>query len=321
MKELKYFFFLFLLVMIGCGKAEKPSLNLDQVEVATKIKRFDKAFYTTKPENLDQLKLEYPYLFPAPNPDSVWVNKMQDKDEQELFAFTQEIYGNFNTQEQELTNLFKHIKYYYPNFKAPEIITILSNVDYNNKVILADSLLFISLDVFLGKDHQVYADFPRYVKQNYTPDHLAVAVAESFVDRIMPKQRHQDFISKIIEEGKKKELAHAFLPHKSEAEILGYNHEQMLWAEQNEAEIWKYFVQNELLFSSDKQLSARFIDDAPFSKFYLELDKESPGRIGVWFGWKIVQAYRKNNEISIQELMQINNEEVFNKSKYKPRKQ
>jgi uncharacterized protein YjaZ len=60
--------------------------------------------------------------------------------------------------------------------------------------------------------------------------------------------------------------------------------------------------------------------EAPFSKFYIDIDKESPGRIGVWLGWQIVRSYMNNNEVTLQQLLQTNAEEIFNKSKYKPKK-
>ena len=87
---------------------------------------------------------------------------------------SQKLYKSFENETNQINSLFKHTKYYYPNFKEPKVITILTNVDYNNHVILADSLLFISLDIFLGKDHEVYNDFPDYVKRNYTKQHLIV---------------------------------------------------------------------------------------------------------------------------------------------------
>jgi hypothetical protein len=30
-----------------------------------------------------------------------------------------------------------------------------------------------------------------------------------------------------------------------------------------------------------------------FSKFYLEIDNESPGQVGGWIGWQIVRSYMK----------------------------
>jgi gliding motility-associated lipoprotein GldB len=308
------------LIVLSCSNEKKSVVDVSNIQTETIVKRFDQEFYTIRPENLNELKSEFPYLFPQPNPDSVWVNKLQNKDELALFEESQKLYADFSREEEQLDNLFKHIKYFFPQFNEPKTITILTNVDYENNVVLSDSLLFISLDNFLGKDNEIYDNFPDYVKQNYTKDHLIVAVAEKFVARFIPPSSNNNLIARMIQEGKKLALTHAFLPSISEHEIIGYTEDQLIWADLSETEIWKYFVQNEMLYNSDTQLAERFIDEAPFSKFFLEIDQESPGRIGIWFGWQIVKSYLKNNKVPLQKVMLMDNEEIFNNSKYKPKK-
>ena len=75
------------------------------------------------------------------------------------------------------------------------------------------------------------------------------------------------------------------------------------------------------MYSTDSKLPGRFINPAPFSKFYLvEIDNESPGKIGQYMGWQIVKAYMKNNEVSLKELLTTSPEDVFNNSQFKPNK-
>jgi len=321
MSMFRYVFLLITVVLlVSCKKERKLESDVSDIEVNTIIKRFDQEFYTSPVSKLPQLKANYPYLFPAQNNDSIWVNKMQDNDEQELFAETEKLYSNFDNEEEQLTNLFKHIMYYYPNFKPPTVITLLSNVDYNSSVVYADSLLFISLDVYLGKDNEIYLDFPNYVKNNFTKEHLVVDVATVISKVQIPLSSDRSFISRLIQKGKKMYLLDAYLPNLSDAEKIGYTQEQIDWADFNDEDIWKYFVQNQLLFSSDQELSKRFIDEAPFSKFYQANDNDSPGRVGVWIGWQIVRAYMNNNNTSLKELLKTPNELIFKKSKYKPTK-
>jgi len=92
-----------------------------------------------------------------------------------------------------------------------------------------------------------------------------------------------------------------------------------LWATNNQEFVWRYFVENNLLFNTDKNISKRFLDDAPFSKFYLTNDKDSPGRIGAFIGYKIVSAYVKNNNKNLIEMLRTPNDLLFKQSKYKPK--
>ncbi len=60
-------------------------------------------------------------------------------------------YSNFDTETSQIEELFKHIKYYFPKTKIPKVYTIISEMDYQNKVIYANDMLVISLELYLGK--------------------------------------------------------------------------------------------------------------------------------------------------------------------------
>ena len=76
-----------------------------------------------------------------------------------------------------------------------------------------------------------------------------------------------------------------------------------------------------MLYSSDSKLPNRFTNVAPFSKFYLEIDNDSPGRVGQWIGWQIVRSFMQNNDVSMQDMLKMDDKEIFEKSKYKPKKE
>ena len=84
--------------------------------------------------------------------------------------------------------------------------------------------------------------------------------------------------------------------------------------------MWSNLVENKLLFDSNPKNELRFIKPAPFTKFYLEIDNESPGRVGQWIGWQIVRSFMQNNKVSMQEMIKMDTKELFEKSKYKPKK-
>jgi uncharacterized protein YjaZ len=130
----------------------------------------------------------------------------------------------------------------------------------------------------------------------------------------------KSLLSLMIYSGKELYLKDAFLPNYADADKIGYTAKQIKWCEENEEYMWRYFIENKMLYSSDSRLPNRFINLAPFSKFYLEIDNESPGRVGTWIGWQIVRSFMQNNEVSLSQLLQMDAVEIFNKSKYKPRK-
>ncbi len=309
-----------LFVAFACKEEKTKNIDVSQIAIEFSIDRFEQKFYSTTKETLPELKSEYPYLFPVQNPDSVWLNRINDPVEKELFFESQKVFGDFDNERTDLENLFKHVTYYHPGFKTPAIITLITNLDYENNIMYADSLLFVSLDMYLGEQSEVYHDFPKYLSRNFDKSQLVVDVAFAIGNRYMLESRKRQFLNTIIDEGKKMVMIDSYLPDISDAQKIGYSVENIDWVIANESQIWKYFVENKLLYSTDSDLIARFVANAPFSKFYIDIDKDSPGRIGVWLGWQIVRSYMNNNNVNLQQLLQTDTEEIFKKSKYKPKK-
>jgi len=308
-----------LFLSVSCKKEIAKKVDVSNIKVTFSVKRFEQKFYEANETTLPALKNEFPYLFPVQN-DSVWLNKMKDKEERELYNKSQVVFGDFENEKTQIEDLFKHVKYYHPNFEAPKIITLITNLDYQNKIVYADSLLFVSLDMYLGKDSEVYQDFPVYLSQNFDKSQLVVDMASAISDRYFTAAKSRQFLDMVIGAGKKMYMVDSYLPSVSDPQKIGYSETEYAWAMANEAQIWKYFIENKVLYSTDSKLVERFMAVAPFSKFYIDIDKDSPGRIGVWLGWQIVRAYMDNNEVTLQQLLQTDAEEIFKKSKYKPKK-
>lgn len=312
----------FALVFVSCKKENEVDEKVAAVPVGKiDIERFDKIFYESDPNDLSKVKQQFPYFFPAGNPDTVWVNKINNPLLQEVHAEVEKKFPNTNSLQEDLHSAFQHMKYYFPDFRTPKVVTLISEMDYESKVIYADSLVLISLDLYLGKDHKFYSDFPEYIRKNFEPSQIMPDLVAAYGSHKIMPPRDRAFLSLMIYFGKEMYLKDKILPTVSDADKMGYTTEQQKWAEMNEAEIWRNFVDNKLLFDTDPKLPSRFITPAPFSKFYLELDNESPGRLGVWMGWQIVRAYMENNkDVTLPQLMAKDAKEIFDNSKYKPKK-
>jgi gliding motility-associated lipoprotein GldB len=311
--------FALIFAFVSCDKKTKVEKTVEEIPVELKVERFDKLFFETSPKDLDKLKKEFPYFFSNGTPNSVWLEKMQNPLWRELYVEVQKKYSNFEPVKNELTTLFKHIKYYFPKTKTPKVITVISEMDYNNKVIYADSLVIISLELYLGKEHKFY-QFPNYLKQNFEQEQILPDVVSIFSTQKIALVTEKSFLNQMIYFGKQLYLKDVLLPDYTDADKMGYTPEQIKWCKENESYMWRYFLENEMLYSDDEKLNNRFINPAPFSKFYLEIDNESPGRVGAWVGWQMVRSFMENNEVPLQEMLKMDGKELFKKSKYKPKK-
>ena len=312
---------LFFCIFCSCDNTAKLDAEVAAIPVDIKIERFDKTFATVNTQNLSQIKEKYPFLFPGVYPDSIWIAKANDTLQHQL---NEEVFKKFNDLSDfqiELEDLLKRIKYYFPQVTDPRVITVTSDVDYRNKIILSKDLLIIALDNYLGADHFFYQDLQQYVKEDLAEGQILPDIAKTYTKQLVELPETRTFLANVIYYGKELYLTDLFLPYKEDADKMGYTEQQLKWVEANEEEIWRYFVDKQLLYDTDANLSSRFLYPAPFSKFYLEeIDKEAPDRVGQYIGWKIVDAYMKNNNVSLQQLLKNDAETIFKKSRYKPKR-
>jgi hypothetical protein len=308
----KYLRLLFFLLITGCSEN-----NLD---VNVKIERFEDLFFNNSYEDLSLLKDEYSFLFPSQYNNQVWLDKQNDSLQREIFYQVKKRFNDFSKQKKEIESFYFNYKKLDSNYVIPRIITLTTDVDFRKNIILTDSLLLLGLDNYLGTDHYFYNSFPKYISSNFEIDYLIIDIANSYAFNYTNKFKisNYTFIDKLIYEGKLLYFMKMMLPNYSDNQLLKYSDNQFLWAQNNEKEIWINFIENEYLFSSDSQLESRFLNLAPFSKFYLSIDNDSPSMIGKYIGFQIVNTFMQNYNFSINELMELESMYIYNNSKYKP---
>ena len=77
-------------------------------------------------------------------------------------------------------------------------------------------------------------------------------------------------------------------------------------------------MENDLLFSTKSSLDYRFLANAPFSKFGLSIDYQSPPMVGRWLGFQIVESFSKKSYKNLIEILAYDNYELYLESNYKP---
>lgn len=306
--------------LLSCNSKGDIEKEIAQIPISFEIIRFDKEFARAEVSDLPSLKQRFPEFFPEEFQDSIWQQKITDTLQNQLETAVLKEFPTEAPMEEDLKKLFQHITYYFPEFQVPKVYTTTSDVDYRTRIIANDSLLILELDNYLGADHPFYSGIPKYVGKNLKPTRLLPDISATYTRKFIAAPRDRTLLSLMIYFGKELYLKDLWLPDTSDALKIGYTEEELQWAEENEVEMWRYFIENELLYNTHPKLGQRFIDPAPFSKFNLEIDNESPGMIGRWLGWQMVRSYMKENAVSIAQLMQADAVEIFTNSQYKPQK-
>ena len=325
MKFFKYLLFsaAFLMGINSCTKDPKDLWNVEIKNSGENVEIIDisKELYDAKVP-LQNFTEKYPW-FQGTVPDQDFNDRRTDPEEAKIYK---EAIAKIDLKKLsvELGEMFSHIKYYYPEFKIPKVFiyssalqSIMDPIFYQPD----ENLLFIDITGFMGDNNPNYKAVEHYFQVSMNPNNILPKVAETFaIYFVKPDNEQQKFIDQIIYEGKLLTLQDAFLPKEPDFLKIGYTPAQYEWAEANEANIWNYFVENNLVFSDDVRLGERFIKPGPFSKFYTEIDNDSSPRIGIYSGWQICKKfYEKKPETKLQDFLKMNAQEIFNQSNYKPK--
>ena len=316
--QIKIFVIIISVLLLSCdynkNKESKNAINYIDV----KFDRFEKKFFNSSLDSLSKLIDEYPFLFSKRFSLDEWKAIKTDSTRKEIFNKTDSVFKNFKSVENGVKKIFTNTKNFFPNFKSPKLITLNNGIDYKYKIIDSDSIILISLDCYLG-ENIFYNNIPAHISKLMVPEFVTIDISELISSRYVEIPLDRKFISKIIYHGKllflMKEVS-GINPLKA----LGFNKNNKDWMIENENNVWKYFVENDLLFSTQSSLDYRFLANAPFSKFGLSIDFESPPMVGRWIGYQIVKSYSKKNKSNLNDLLNQDNYELYLKSNYKPNK-
>ena len=320
-KLFKFFVIIaFAKAITSCTSTSKVEESISNIPLDVELIQFHKEFADAKEKDLSTLKGEYPLFFPVTVPDSVWISKMEGRDSihNVLEKAVKNADFNYVTIEEELEDVMRHVVYYFPDFEPTPIVTVLSDVNYRQKVIPTASQLIVSIDTYLGKDHELYIGINKYQRENLNIEQLPADASLAYARLFVEPSMERSLLGNMIYHGKLHYLQELFAPNATGEQLFSYSPEKYVFTVENEGEMWRYFIDNELLYDTDSKLLSRFILPAPFSKFYLEVDQQTPGGVGRYIGYRMVKSFMDNNEVDIETMMHLKPEEIFKRSKYKP---
>ena len=81
----------------------------------------------------------------------------------------------------------------------------------------------------------------------------------------------------------------------------------------------KYFVQKivkeNYLYSTDHMLITRLTNDAAST---IVVSPQSPGRVGAWIGWQIVNQYANKKGFLLEDILSMDAQTILKGAKYNP---
>lgn len=314
------------LVILSCSSANKQaekSVSTDQ----TKIIRFDSDMfdYVSSPSESKKFALENEYkkflpyfsqiIVGGEHPDFEKLQKYFSHPQlKKLYADTETKFADLTAVEEELTQV-SLIADEALNKKLPPLYAHVSGLKQN--AIVADSLISLSLDKYLGNDYALYSAFLEpYQLISMSPEYISRDYVKAWVlSEFIPGNQGKNLLQAMVDEGKVLYLLETLLPGKSEQILIGYTPQQMDWCKKNEKKIWRFMIERKHLYSTDAYGISNYIAEAPYTT---TLVPESAPRAGQFIGWQIVKRYMKNTRQTPLGLIQDSAENILNASKYNP---
>jgi hypothetical protein len=333
------FYLLTPFLLVACNKGRKIP-DVSHISVSVPIDRFDRDFFSIDtnniPAGLQKLAKQHPDFYPDFMEQVIGVSP-SDTSNQTLAATRifirgylpiydslQDIYKNVEPLQREIEHAFQYVKYYYPGYNSGKLILFVGPFDAPG-IATTKTGLAVGLQQYAGKNFSVYQSepgqelFPLYISRRFSKEYIVPNAMKAVVDDLYPDQSGgKPLLEQMVEKGKQWWLLDQFLPKTPDSLKTGYTQAQLDWCNEQEGLIWTYLVKNEDLYSVNPTVIQTYIGEGPFTQGFSQ--DLSPGNLGQWIGWRIVQKYvSKHPGITPDELMKTAPKKIIEEAKYKPR--
>lgn len=232
-------------------------------------------------------------------------------------AREQQIFADITGLEKSLSKAFSRIQWLYPNADIPSLYFFISG--FQTPVYFNEELIGIGADMYLGSDYEYYNRVVyEYQKQTMRPECIPVDVVSAYLFRTLPYTSAKSrLLDQMMYRGKVMYLTAQIFDDLPPYEVMGWTKEQWEWCVRNERAIWHLVMDNRDLFKTESLVLTGYLNDGPFTS---EVSQDSPGRLGIWLGWRIAESFMEHNEnVTLQELMAEGDaQKILEESYYKP---
>lgn len=336
-------FALICILISACDMSEKGP-DVSNIETDFKFLNFEEDFSKLDTVNIDasltELSFKYPQLFP------IYFNEIVPiyaEDQQTFKTSLKKMLGNpgykklrdtvkieFSSTElleKDLKKACQYLKHYFPKKLTPHFYSVISEFGFQNFIFNDKDRdgIGIGLDMFLGASFPYKSldpsnpSFSQYLTRTYNKEHLVKKSIEPVVLDIIGEPNGKRLIDHMIHQGKKLYILERLLPFVNDTIINEYTPSQLDWCNNNEQEIWSFFLEKNLLYETSMLKINRYLKPAPSST---GMPKESPGRTAAFIGKQIVNKYMERNpDMTLSKLVKsVDSQKILTASKYKPKR-
>lgn len=336
-----------LLLTVGCGgnqesKNKPKPIEVPEIKLDLRFTRFEQEIFNRKTSfdstAVQQLRNKYgrffdlwcyrlAYLIPAiekhPTDTYLAYNLSQytsDKYIREVYDESQKQFADIDWINKDVSTAFKRYTVLFPGKIIPKLTTYIS--PFTSNVMAMDSSLGLGLHFYFGADYKYYPTLglPLYMIKKFRKEYIVRDLLQGWLDSEFTNDTiHNSFMNQIIYNGKITYALDLLTPETPDSIKIGYSASQYNWAVENESKVWAFFIEQQLLYSTNTKQYMKFVNDGASTSGF---PKEAPARLGVYIGWQVVRSYMKTHpQITLAALFKNQDaQSILSSSGYKPAK-
>lgn len=320
-----------LLFLAGCSdpevKIQPPIYHDVHLELAS-------ADTNNIPERLQELTAKYGAIFPffldeianldtsKGFTDTVILEFFTHPDLRALHDTVARVYANTAPIKEDITQMLDRMHVADSSLTLPKVVLFYTSGLNHVAFTYADTILGIGLDRFFGSNFWPYEarGYPSYVTETLVRDNISLEAAKNiYLNKYGISPQDKTLLDLMVHEGKLLCFLEEIFPKKEMSAIIGFSPKQWEWCEKNEVHIYKFFLDQKLLYDKSSTKTMRYIAPTPTS---MGMPDQSPGRTGCYIGYQIMKAYLKQSGKTIAEVLQedLPAQKILQISKYKPKR-
>jgi len=224
----------------------------------------------------------------------------------DLEAEKEKLYSELPKHEQEINSAFKYLRHHFGDTIVPKQIFYVNKMF--SQISCSNENIAVGLESYISPNSEVIESIPssqlyKWQRDRMNIDYLERDVVLNWIQVQLFNSLDGKLAEHIIQAGKILYVLNAAFPNADEAYILRYAEDQFQWAEKNEFQVWRYLVEQQMLFKSDVNSRTNFLNEGPKT---VGLSDDAPDRMGQFLGYRIVKGYmHKNKALSLPELLDV----------------
>lgn len=243
-----------------------------------------------------------------------------------IIAAVTKHYSRYPNLDGNIEKCISNMKKEFPDAGAFEVFVYFSQFSLTNTftdTVSGKHILGYSAEMFMDDTCTLYDQIegmPAWIKRYARTEQIAPYLAITYLNgRYLEKHPRKTMLDEMIYQGKLWYSLMKLAPDLAPERLLGYSSDEWKFLQKEESNIWNFYLQEKILFSTDFNRG--------YKRFFIQgerttgagLPEDCPPRIGNFSGLKIVTAYADKTGKSLKQIWEETNAgNILKESGYNP---